>query len=157
MSQLFFRRHFQVAYVANDAEAAMRLFGDRFGVRDWLVRGDRPPTSLQEVIALAWVGELMLEIIQPRASLPSLYTGWVAPGSDEIRLHHLAFIADGPEDYARCIADLEAKGYPKVYGGDFGGRLDFAYLDTRAALGHYYELFDLKPEGRAFFDTVPRN
>lgn len=156
MSQLFFRRHFQVAYVANDAGAAMRLFADQFGVRNWQVTADRPPEALQEVVALAWVGELMLEIIEPRPSRPSLYTGWVAPGSDEIRLHHLAFVADGPDDYARCVAELEAKGYPDVYSRKTE-RLDFAYLDTRAAVGHYYELFDLKPEGQAFFDAVPRN
>ena len=157
VNQLFFRRHFQVAYVANDARAAMRRLADDFGVRNWQVAADRPAESLQEVIGLAWVGELMLEVIQPRPSRPSLYTDWVPPGSDEVRLHHLAFIADGPADYAQAVAGLEAMGYPSVYSGSFGARLDFAYIDTRAAVGHYYEIFDLKPEGRAFFDAVPRN
>lgn len=157
---VLFRHHFQIAYVVRDADAARRIFADRFGIAEWnvmdriAVHGDQ---SAIRSISLAYAGDLMVELIEENTDAPSIYSGW-APADDNVfRLHHLGFLIPSAEDFASIVRKLEETGHPTAVSGSFGDQLDFHYADTVSSLGHYYELVHLKPAGADFFANTPHN
>ena len=59
---------------------------------------------------------------------------------------------------ASTTRTLGEAGCPVAAEGAAGDMLEFAYIDTTKAFGHYYELIYLKGEGRTrFFGPVPHN
>src|SRR5512139_1190384 len=97
---MFLRGHHQNAYVTHDLDRAMELMSDRFGIEkfdrvdpDMVVKtpsGDKP---MQVRVALAWVGGLNLEIIQPVGGYVDHYVSMLpADRSDPVpRFHHMSF------------------------------------------------------------------
>lgn len=157
---VLFKRHFQVAYVVDDARAAIGILGKRYGVEKWdlmdmaALHGAGAPARF---IANAWVGDTMIEVIEPDESVESIYQGWNKDSGAALRFHHLGFLVDGAEEFDAAKARLAGEGFPIVAGGSFGDVLDFAYADTTAELGHYYEIIRLKAQGDSFFGRIPVN
>ena len=155
-----FKRHFQVAYLVDDAKAAIESLGHRFGVEKWDLMDMMAlhgPDSPVRFIGNAWVGEMMIEVIEPDERIDSIYKDWKKDSSAALRFHHLGFLVDSTEEFEAAKAQLVAQGFPVVFDGSFGEVLDFCYVDTTAELGHYYEIIWLKPEGVNFFGRVPVN
>ena len=160
MQSALFQRHFQIAYVVDDVEQAMAAFGKSHGVARWDVMDMAAmagPGAPLKFIATAWAGDVMIELLQPDEDVPSIYAGWQAQTGRPFRLHHLGFLVDSAEQLVAHRQQLIANGYPVATEGSFGDSLDFAYLDTTADFGHYYELIWLKAGGEAFFDRIPLN
>jgi extradiol dioxygenase family protein len=157
---VLFGHHFQIAYVVRQAEAARRLFADRFGMTRWHVmdmialHGDQ---SGSRSLSLAWSGDVMVELIEENTDISSIYSGWAPLDESTVRLHHLGFLIPTAEDYAAIVGQLERAGFPAAIAGSFGDQIDFHYADTTATLGHYYELIHLKPAGADFFAQTPHN
>ena len=157
---VLFKRHFQVAYVVDNAKAAMDLFAGGYGVTKWdlmdmtEIHGAQSPVRF---IATAWVGDTMIELIEPVPQAESIYRDWQRGSANPLRFHHLGFLVDNAEEFEAAKQQLAAIGAPIVMDGSFGEVLDFAYADTRSALGHYYEIIRLKADGASFFDRVPVN
>lgn len=157
---VLFKRHFQVAYLADNVDAAIALFADNYGIREWNVMDMldiHGQGSATQYIATAWAGDVQLEIIQPIETVPSLYSNWRRDSGLPLRLHHLGFLIGSEAELAQAKAALAAKGSPIVAEGTFGEMLDFAYADTTAQLGHYYELIRLRSGGKQFLDATPVN
>jgi len=114
------------------------------------------PAAATRYISTAYVGDLMLELIEPNHGVPSIYEGWLAPGQD-LRFHHHGFYADSDEDMRARRDALLANGLEIPVDGRFGDILEFLYADCVAEFGHYYEIVHLLPAGRDFFATTPRN
>jgi hypothetical protein len=161
---VLFKRHFQIAYVVDDVQAAMAEFAAKYGVSRWHVMdmmagtgaGAASPTRF---LALAWTEErFMVELIEPNLAVESIYSDWDRASGRTIRFHHLGFLIETAADFAAIRQTLIDSGSPVAAEGSAGDMLDYAYLDTTRALGHYYELIHLKGEGKTrFFASVPHN
>lgn len=155
-----FKRHFQTAYVAANAKAAVATFSSRFGIAKWDIMDMQAlhgAASPAKMICTAWVGEMMIELIEPNPAVPSIYCDWNAPEDNNLRLHHLGFLVDSEHALSETKTHLMGQGFPIVMDGSFGDVLDFAYADTRSALGHYYEIIWPKEQGDSFFSRIPVN
>jgi len=159
---ILFKRHFQIAYLVDDVHAAMAEFGEKYGIAKWHVmdmlamHGEGSPSRY---LALAWTDEgLMVELIEPIEDVPSIYSGWRKDSGQAARFHHLGFLVDNDEEFAAIKRQLAEAGCPVATEGAAGNVLQYAYIDTTKALGHYYELIYLKGEGKTlFFAPVPHN
>ncbi|MCK9542846.1 MAG: VOC family protein [Novosphingobium sp.] len=159
---VLFKRHFQVAYLVDDVHAAMAEFGEKYAIKKWHVmdmtqmHGEGSPTRF---IALAWTDDnVMIELIEPDESVPSIYQNWRRDSGLSARFHHLGFIIESDEEYDAVKRQLAHAGCPVATEGSAGDMLQYAYIDTTREFGHFYELIYLKGEGKElFFAPVPRN
>lgn len=160
MQPVLFKRHFQIAYLVDDVEQAMSSLGRNHGITKWDLmdmKAAGAPHSPLQFIANAWAGEMMIELLQADEAVESLYSGWQRDKNLPLRLHHFGFLVDSAEQFSSHCRQLADNGSPIVVEGSFGDVLDYAYADTTAELGHYYEIIRLKSEGEAFFGRVPVN
>jgi len=151
-----FRHHFQAAYVVRDLDAASAVFHDQWGISKWY-RLPMPEGQPVRKLALAYVQGLMIELIEPDPSMPSIYKDWIPSSPTAARFHHLGYLIDDDEEFKQTVQRLEAAGCKAVMAGRHGDLQDYHYADTVAALGHYTELIHLLPAGKGFFDAVPQN
>ena len=158
---VLFRRHFQICYLVDDVKQAMASFGEKYGITKWHVMDMRAMMgegSPARYLALAWAGDMMIELIEPDEAVPSIYQGWQKDSGQEARFHHLGFLVYTDEEFAAIKQKLVEQGFPIVAEAELGEVLKAAYMDTTKALGHFYELIYL-PDGESsqFFADVPVN
>ena len=157
---VLFQKHFQIAYVVRNLEAARARFARDFGIAEWDVMDMAAllgPGHGTRFIGNAFAGDVMIELIEPDPDAETLFRDWIPEAEDGSRLHHLGFLVHSDAAYHSAIARMDAAGFPAAHSGSFGDNLDFHYADTTAQLGHYYELINLKPAGEQFFARIPRN
>jgi len=154
---LYVERHFQIAYVTRDIDAAARMFAERYGIRSFHYMRDIPfgPGATTHV-GLAWAGDVMIELIQPNGAATNLYSTWLPAAGQLLRCHHLGHRAPDAAAWQR-VGELAARsGLPVALQGDSQG-IHYLYLDARADLGHYLEYIYLSGDAVHLFDAVPRN
>lgn len=149
---------FQVAYVVRDLAAAEQWFQRAFGVQPFFrmenvevgpnctFRGK--PADFAMHLALGYMGETQLELIQP-ARGNSLYSQFLderGPG-----LHHVAFAVP---DFARTMADLRADGLTTLAEGYFETGTHFAYFDCHEAGASVIEILGFDEATRAFMESL---
>jgi hypothetical protein len=142
---------FQHAYVTNDMERAKRQFADRWDVHSFLefeapldLQTPRGTEAAVLKIALAFVGDLQVELIEPLSGAGAGIYQKVLPASVfKLVLHHLGYRlsmhAGAWEAFRSSVGTAE---YPLAIEGHIKneyGEVRFAYLDTWAELGHYSE------------------
>jgi hypothetical protein len=149
---------FQLGYVARDLDQALAAYQEKFGKTEFLIfappdlpDGSKAPTCR---IALAYIGELMIEIIEVRPENPAIYAHALPTDPKAIVLHHLGFLVPSHEV---MLSYLEAGKYDVKWAGSAPGMLDYIYIDSRLETGHYLEFIHLHAGGEAFFASVPRN
>lgn len=125
----------QVAFVVEDLEDGMDRFSNLLGIGPWDVYRFEPPALTDRTfrgesheysmrLALADVGETMLELIEPLEG-PSIYTEHLAEHGEG--LHHVACFAF--EDPHAVIESFEDAGMPVIQSGNFDG-VEYWYFDT---------------------------
>ncbi len=145
----------QIGMVVEDLDAAVEQYWKRFGVGPWsfytygkpLVkkmsyRGE--PAEYRMRIALANVGPLRIELIQPLQG-DTVYAEFVRDHGYGI--HHLGILV---EDMQEALARAAAAGVTMTMDGSgFGleGDGHYAYLETEALVGTTVELIQ-RPKGR---------
>ena len=150
---------FQIAYVTNDLDRAMRTFDKQFGVKHFFQIPNAPYDAETQVsIATAYIGDVMIEIIEPHGPGTTIYDAML-PSGDEftIRHHHMGHLFEREEDLQRVVDIAAAKGQSIAYEGGVEGVLKAVYLDTRESLGHYLEYIYCTPTGLEFLNQAPRN
>lgn len=151
-----FDRFFQLGYVTRDIEAAMAAYRARFGFVEFIRLPIAKPADGSgdgvSAIALAYLGPVMIEIIEVDAAASSIFQEALGGASDDLRLHHLGYLVD---DFGATLAQLAELGFGVPMSGSSGEALDFCYADTRAHLGHYSEFIRLGDGGRVLFTSVP--
>lgn len=157
-----FGRFFQQSYATTDIEQAKAVFTERFGIGEFFqMRQDLPlqtakglqPAQLN--IAMAYVDDLQIEIIEPVSGPGAAIYRDVLPAQGfGLLFHHMGFLLDGFSDevWQGFRQQVGNEQYPLAFEADIG-YCRFAYLDTRASLGHYCEYFMGKP---GVFAAVPR-
>ena len=149
---MYFKGHFQNAYVTHDLDAALAGIDKQFGKIDWIVF--EPDMVLQTAsgpkessvrAALGWHDGHQLEVIQPvKGYLDHYLPALPADRNDPTpRFHHIAVRRDDEAAMRKEIAEL---GMPVLFEGAVPG-LIFIYLDARTSLGHCFEYIWATPEG----------
>ena len=139
---------FQNAYVTRNLDKAVAELKGRHAVGevmvvDWSTDVITPqghgPVSAR--IALAWVGNVQIEVIQPISGLVQIYTD-ALPADDSLRFHHVGMRVPHMEALRSEAAE---KGWPVVFqGGGDGFRC--TYVDARDTLGHYVEYVEIRQD-----------
>lgn len=153
---------FQVAYATNDLDRALAVIEERFGIKglmrteNLVIDLDRG-TQAQLRHALIYVGAMQFEVLQPVVGDIDVFTRTfpAAPGF-HLALHHVCLDLESEAAFEAALAEHRARGNEVLFEGRRTGRSRFAFVDTRAQLGHMLELLHATPEGRAARAAVPR-
>ena len=149
---MYFKGHFQNAYVTHNLDKALAGIDQRFGKIDWIVFEPdmvlKTPTGDKESsvrAALGWHDGHQIEVIQPvKGYLDHYLPALPADKNDATpRFHHIAVRRD---DEAEMRAEIAELGLPLLFEGAVPG-LVFIYLDARESLGHCFEYIWASPEG----------
>ena len=140
----------QVGIAVRDLEKSMEHYRNVFGIEPWETR-DAGPSMISDMmyggrpvkrpfrfrVALAMVGPMQLELIQPLEG-ELIYNDFLKEHGEG--LHHLGHVKVQNLDDA--VQALEKAGFPCTQRGHVGGG-GFAYMDTVKALGFILELIEL--------------
>lgn len=149
------RRIHQIAFVTRDLERSMQAWIDDLGVGPWMVltftersltylkvEGRTVTEPFEFLLALAWMGDTQIELIQPVHG-PTIYEDHLRRKGEG--LHHIKErIADADMD--RVVAAYREKGIGVMQTGLFEGDVHY-YLNTEPRLDFIHELgncLDLK-------------
>jgi len=145
---MYYEGHFQHAYVTRDIEKAMALMQERYGVPAFnsfvaTPNVDTPhgrgPAEMK--VALGWVGNTQIELIEPVSGHVDLYRG--ALGDDWMpRFHHVGMRVD---NWDRFRDQITRDGRKVVIEGK-SANVCFLYIDERESIGHYLEYIWFSPE-----------
>lgn len=144
----------QVALVVRDLDAAMRRYWEMLGVGPWKVYTYGPPLvrdmtyrgraqAYRMRLALAQVGPLMIELIQPLSD-QNIYVEHLDRRGEG--LHHLGIFVPS---FDQAVAEAGRQGFSLLQSGRGYGRSGdggYAYFDTEASLGVILELIEIPRE-----------
>ncbi len=135
----------QIAYAVNDAAEAAAMWVKRFGAGPFFINEHIPVTDVvyrgkpgvfDHTSAYGQWGEIMVELVQDHGVGESAVRDMYAPG--KTGLHHVAYIV---EDLAATTQLLGEWGYPLAMAAT-AGTTRFHFVDARAHLGHFLELYE---------------
>lgn len=138
----------QLGIVSGDVDRAVRIWADRYGIGPWSIFRFEPanmtemtvggrPVEYAMKIALAMLGPMMLEIIEPLDDR-SIYATSLAEHGGRDHVHH---ILCGTDDYEATLADFRARGIEAAQTGHMTQTdATFAYLATEVDLGFALEI-----------------
>ena len=149
MREPLFTETLQIAIVVRDLEAAMRAYVEVYGIGPWDIyefnpdtvrdlREDGKPVERSWRLALAQVGQVQWELIQPLDE-DSIYARFLAEKGEG--LHHVGVATPSFEG---TLAALAENGTGVLLGGKYKD-VDFAYLSTDGDLGVITEIFGAAP------------
>jgi methylmalonyl-CoA/ethylmalonyl-CoA epimerase len=149
MREPVFTEIIQICVVVGDLEAAMRTFVHDYGIGPWDIyefnpdtvrdmREDGQPVERSFRLALAHIGQMQWELIQPLDD-HSIYARFLGEKGEGV--HHIGVAS---RDFSGTIAGLEERGHSVVFGGEYNG-VNFAYLSTDRDLGVMIEIFAAPP------------
>lgn len=144
MKPLSERRIIQVAHVVKDLEKTIERYNNMLDVGPWDVYTFAPPNLRESMyrgkpsdhtylLALAWVGDTQLELMQPLTGR-SCYDEFLETKGEG--LHHIKELV---EDCQAEIARYAAKGIQVIQSGKFDDD-EFYYFDTEPTLGIVLEI-----------------
>lgn len=145
--------HFQVAYVTSDIQRACAVMRERYGVEAFFGM-DAPCHGGSMHVELAWVGGVMIELIQAQGPGTEFYTDRLPKDRFAIRHHHYGYLVPDLDAWDSLKANVERGGWPIVFENHVEGLLRFFYVEA-GDLGHYLEYFLLEPGGVALFEGIP--
>ena len=142
------RRIHQIAWLTRDLEKSMKAWVDNLKVGPWTVLtftektleylnvGGKPVTEpFKFLVAISWVGEIQVELIQPVYG-PMIYEAFIQKHG--VGLHHIKeFVSQ--DDLGRVLKEYREKGIEVIQEAQF--KEDFAYyLNTEPKLDFMLEL-----------------
>ena len=148
---------FQIAYVSNNFEQAQKVLGEQFGISRYHNMLDMEFNEKTKIdIAIAYVGDTMIEIITPKGTGEDIYSTHMPAGDDfVIRHHHFGHIYTDLKDWQHMQPLI--KKHPIAYQSQMEGYLEVIYTDNRSVLGHYLEYIYATPAGMEFLNQAPQN
>lgn len=150
----------QLAYKVNNLEAAAAAHHRAFGSGPFFVlrhvalassqhRGVERPFDHSSAYG-QWGGVMVELVVQHNPDESALHEMF-PHGSGSEGLHHAALFVD---DLDAAIARFEAEGAPLAQLSVTEGGTAFAFVDTRASLGHMLELYEPTGQLTSFYDFV---
>lgn len=141
----------QISVIVKDLQATMRRYVEVAGIGPWAVYEFGPPAvtnvrlrgkevTFNALIAIAWTGESMWELIQP-VDGESIYQEFLDQGGDG--MHHV-LIRHAGHDMDAAIAAFAKHGSEVVMSFERGGTR-FAYIDAMRDMKMVLEVFQRPP------------
>ena len=138
----------QICVVTGDLDARVRDYADRLGIGPWWVQDAKAPamtetrirgvrTAFSMRLALAWVGDLMWEIIQPLDG-PTIYRDFLERHGEGMQ--HAAF-AYSDLGFEAAREDFIARGFAPIQELFWNG-VRVNYFDTLDATGTTFEIWN---------------
>lgn len=153
-----FNKVMQVGIVVRDVHESMRKWSELYGIGPWslydlgpgkidhlLVRGK--PVDFAMKVALAWIGEVEIELIQPLDE-KSIYHEFLREHGEG--LHHLGM--GTPDGSTNAERFLRSRNMKPLQSGRWSNET-WTYFDARQELGIIFELF--QREGGPDFAPPP--
>ena len=140
----------QIGYIVHDLESAAQKWTDTIGIGPWRIVEHAPftgfhyngaPSDVDAGIALAFMGDVQIELIQQHNDAPSMYRDLLDTYGEGAQ--HICFY---PDDYDAAMEHAMASGMEVGQEGALWG-IRFAYL--RGDAGRVIELADLPDQVRA--------
>ena len=100
-------------------------------------------------VALAYSGDIQIELIKQHCETPSIYNDYVKNKKNTV--HHFCTFS---KDIKNDIKFFEDSGYKNVQGGRTQDGGSFAYLDKENNFGAILEIAQLSEGGYAMFDMI---
>jgi Glyoxalase/Bleomycin resistance protein/Dioxygenase superfamily len=138
----------QFAYTVDDIEKGMRQYTDRLRIGPWFLIGPFVPTNgayrgtatdMRISLAVAFAGEVMVELIEQHDEKPSVYRETLmARGAHGF--HHWAI---GARDFATVVAGFRAQGYEEAFSDISPRGVRVVYFDTTRDLPGMLEIIEM--------------
>lgn len=147
----------QLAFVPEDFDAAVEHWTQVMGVGPFfLIEGIHldgmkykgEPTDAVFDLALAYWGDIQIELIRPRDTHPSIYSGDYADVGGG--LHHVCILVD---DIAETRAVCAAQGAEVIIEGKFGAS-EVIYVDPGRGPGSLVEILQQDKSGPDLFAMI---
>ena len=106
-------------------------------------------TEIDFSVALAYSGDIQIELIKQHCNTPSIYNEYVKNKKNTV--HHFCTFS---KDINKDIKVFEDSGYKNVQGGRTQDGGSFAYLDKENNFGAILEIAQLSEGGYAMFDMI---
>ena len=143
----------QTAYVTNDIEKATQVLQMRYDIEAFTRFDNEMPDGSGTVrIALAWVNDVMLEIIDTD-SPNTIFTTKLPANEFAIRHHHFGYFIEDDAAWDRARDHAKREGLEVVMEGDVPDMLRFFYIWS-PEFDHYLEYIQPRETGRQFFASV---
>lgn len=120
---------------------------ERVAFKEAWYRG-QPATDIDLTVAIAYWGDVQIELIRQRNEVPSIYTEFQSRGLTG--LQHMGVMT---EDLDADLVRLKAHNVLPVQHGSAAG-MRFAYVNTDHHPGGMVELIEATPRARAFFERI---
>jgi len=147
----------QLAYLPADFDAAIRYWTETMGVGPFYVlenvalggmKYKGQPSGAVFSIAIAYWGDVQIELIRAENAEPSIYTGEYAVND---RLHHICIFVDSIEEARRAAAGAGAEILVEGTVGEDGAVI---YVDPGNGPGHVIELLQNMTGAAEIFQMI---
>ncbi|WP_225207310.1 VOC family protein [Novosphingobium huizhouense] len=147
----------QLAYLPSDFDAALRYWTQTMGVGPFYLMenvalGEAKykgvPTGAIFSIAIAYWGDVQIELIRPENREPSIYTGEYAVTD---QLHHVCIFVDSIAEARAVCAEAGAE---ILVEGKVGEDGEVIYVDPGAGPGHVVEILQNMTGADAIFQMI---
>jgi hypothetical protein len=153
---LFRNDLFQIAYVTNDIERALKVFADRYGVKEWRrMEGDLAEGGHIRV-EFGWAGGALFEVTQADGAGSALYRQGLPADEFAIRFHHLGYFIPSEAAWQALLKEIDEGGAKVFTKTNVPGFLQARIIEA-PDLGHYIEYIFPEAGGVAFFQGTPSN
>lgn len=143
---------FQLAYVTNDLERAVKLLGESYAITNW---------SYIEAgvmrVALAWTNGQQIELIETaKEQYQPLYDDWIGRKGDfVIRHHHYGYFINSEEEWALLRQQITKAGR-KMWMDIEVEAMKVIYIEA-PELGHFLEYIFPNEAGGAYYSSLAAN
>lgn len=153
MSQLTFANMYQLGYITRDLERAAARFCDMFGIGRFRIIRHGPDIAT----AHAYVGDVMIELIETSPNGPSYFQSYIPDEPDRAVFHHHAYRVHEQIEFDRLIAAAGNMGLVHEVTSVKDGDMNVMFVDLRHVTGAYAEYVFLKGTMLSYYDDVPRS
>lgn len=151
----------QIAYTVADIEDGMRHYGELLHIGPWFLVGPfvppkgvyrGAPTPMRVSLALAFTGQLMIELIAQHDKEPSVFQETLkARGAHGF--HHWAV---GARDFDAAVAHYKSRGYQEAFSDTAPMGFRVVYFDTSRDLPGMLEVIEMNAAAEDGFHTMYR-
>jgi hypothetical protein len=153
----------QIGYATTDCKEAVKRYGERYGVGNFLLLPNTestisPGCTATINVALAFVNGTMIELIEPAGGADTIYREVLPTSGFAVRHHHLGYAMFNEAEWEAKQQEIERQKISVVLSGEAPGVVRYQYIDVRADIGHYVEyLYYLGQGGRELLKAIPHN
>ena len=148
----------QMAYVPKDFDAALKYWTEVMGVGPFFMISDSglenvrfkgKPSSMRFGLALAYWGDVQIELIKLNNDEPSMYKDWLDSGKEGVQ--HVCSLTD---NFDAAMKLCEQKNMQVLHQADVPGGGSVAYVDTGGGDGMVLEILQPAPGSDELFEMM---